>query len=208
MAIADAFEVAEHSPECSHTQAAYSALCTETALQFAALLDAGIEVIPHLGEGQPYPKSSLMFEDVGERRIRFFPTISGHGDGSLELDQTQNPLMADSGVRLGETSLCFNDLFRVVHDIFGHAMEQNNFYPNGEENAWRSHLRMFSTLAARALTTETRGQNSWVNYGPNMRSKLTGRLLHEGDPGWLPIAKRPYAKQKMLLLAQEFCGIG
>src|SRR5690606_39337381 len=25
---------------------------------------------------------------------------------------------------------------------------------------------MYTPLAARALTTETRGQNSWVNYGP------------------------------------------
>ncbi len=208
MALADAFEEAEHSPECPHTQEAYQAFCRETELQFVALVDAGLEVIPHPGEGQPYTRSPPMFADVCERRrICFYPTISGHGDGGLDLDQTRNPLMADSGVRIGKTSLLQNDVFRIVHDVWGHALEQNNFHPDGEENAWRSHLRMYSSLAARAMTTETRGQNSWVNYGPNMRSKLTGRLLDERDPGWLKIPKRPYAKQKMVLLPEKFCRI-
>ena len=38
---------------------------------------------------------------------------------------------------------------------------------SGEENAWRQHAAMYSPLARRAMTTETRGQNSFVNYGPH-----------------------------------------
>ena len=36
----------------------------------------------------------------------------------------------------------------------------------GEEKAYQQHKKMFSPEAVKALTTETRGQNSWVNYGP------------------------------------------
>lgn len=54
-----------------------------------------------------------------------------------------------------------------VHDYFGHVKEGVGFRADGEENTWRAHSSMFSPLAQRALTTETRGQNSWVNYGPH-----------------------------------------
>lgn len=60
-----------------------------------------------------------------------------------------------------------NDIFRVVHDYFGHAKEGVGFRADGEENAWRSHASMYSPDAAPAATTETRGQNSWLNYGPH-----------------------------------------
>src|SRR5262249_10272335 len=49
---------------------------------------------------------------------------------------------------------------------FGHFKEGVGFRADGEENAWRSHAAMFSELARGALTSETRGQNSWLNYGP------------------------------------------
>ena len=149
-----------------------------------------------------------MSDDVNfHRRISFFRTASGHGEPAEMLDQTQNPLLQDSGFMLDGLPLCFNDCFRVVHDVFGHALERANFHPSGEEHAWRSHLRMYSKLAAAAMTTETRAQNCWVNFGPHMRSRVTGELLQVGDEGWLPIPDRPYAAQKMLLLPEEFCRI-
>jgi hypothetical protein len=56
-----------------------------------------------------------------------------------------------------------NDMFRAVHDFFGHAASGRGVAQNGEEAAWVSHSQMFSTEARKAMTTETRGQNSWSN---------------------------------------------
>jgi hypothetical protein len=60
--------------------------------------------------------------------------------------------------------LLVNDVFRFVHDFFGHAKIGNSFGPIGEENAWKIHSVMYSPLARRAMTSETRGQNSFVNF--------------------------------------------
>ena len=60
-----------------------------------------------------------------------------------------------------------NDLFRVVHDYFGHLKHGYGFRAAGEDNAWRAHAAMYSPEARPAMTSETRGQNSWVNYGPH-----------------------------------------
>jgi hypothetical protein len=57
-----------------------------------------------------------------------------------------------------------NDIFRAVHEFFGHAASGSNFRAAGEEGAWVSHSSMFSPEARRALTTETRGQNSYYNF--------------------------------------------
>ena len=99
-----------------------------------------------------------------------------------------------------------NDMFRAVHDIFGHAIPGTSFGPNGEERAWFCHACMCMPLARPALTTETRGQNCWVNYGPHMRTDKGG-LLQEGDAGWLPQADRPFAQQKNALLSPLTSGI-
>jgi len=60
-----------------------------------------------------------------------------------------------------------NDMFRAVHDFFGHAATGRGFDPHGEEAAFRSHYSMFSPLARPAMATETRGQNSALNFGSN-----------------------------------------
>lgn len=71
-----------------------------------------------------------------------------------------------------------NDRFRAVHDVFGHAATGRGFSRNGEEAAYLSHRQMFSKKAIPALTSETRGQNSYLNYGPgdfpDQGSKLIG----------------------------------
>ena len=208
LAIADSFEQGAHSPHCPKTQAAYQAFCRETARQFTTLLNSGMSIVPWVHPGQPYRNSREMSVDVNiHRRISFFRTASGHGKPEELLDQTSNPLLQDAGFQLDGLPLCYNDLFRAVHDVFGHALESNNFSARGEENAWRSHLTMYSTLAAAAMTTETRGQNCWVNFGPHMRGEVNGELLREDDEGWLPAKTRPYAAQKMLCLPERFCRV-
>jgi hypothetical protein len=67
-----------------------------------------------------------------------------------------------------------NEKFRAVHDLLGHAIYGNEFGPKGEEMAWAVHQQMYSPLARMAMTAETRGQNSVVNYSPlNAKLKAT-----------------------------------
>lgn len=84
-----------------------------------------------------------------------------------------------------------NDLFRIVHDYFGHLKEGYGFRAAGEDNAWRSHASMYSDLARPAMTTETRGQNSWVNYGPHGEKNRTASA-----------ADTVYADQKVGLMPE------
>ena len=61
-----------------------------------------------------------------------------------------------------------NNRFRAVHDFHGHYSTGRGFDRHGEEAAWFRHSQMFSPVARRAMTTETRGQSSafiWVNGG-------------------------------------------
>jgi hypothetical protein len=58
-----------------------------------------------------------------------------------------------------------NDMFRAVHDVFGHAATGRPFDPHGEEAAYQSHASMFSPMARVAMAAETRGQNSVNNFG-------------------------------------------
>lgn len=60
-----------------------------------------------------------------------------------------------------------------MHVLFGHLKEGNGFRSEGEENASRSHSAMYSPPAREAMTIETRGQNSWVNYGPDGATNRT-----------------------------------
>jgi hypothetical protein len=58
-----------------------------------------------------------------------------------------------------------NDMFRAIHDVFGHAATGRPFDVHGEEAAYRSHASMFSPEAKIAMAAETRGQNSVNNFG-------------------------------------------
>jgi hypothetical protein len=53
-----------------------------------------------------------------------------------------------------------NDMFRAVHDFFGHAATGRSFDRHGEQAAYLAHSQMFTPHARPALTTETKGQNS------------------------------------------------
>jgi hypothetical protein len=48
--------------------------------------------------------------------------------------------------------------------------------PRGEENAWVAHSQLFTGPALKALTSETRGQNSWLNFGPHGEHNRTASL--------------------------------
>jgi hypothetical protein len=168
--IADEYEKMAHAPNDPKVKASYDAMIKETLAQWEAIKKTGlkVEAIP-AGTPDPYAASPrLALLDVKDNNhLWFFPTENGFGGSeSAEIDISGNPLMAPTGETLNGHKMLANDVFRIVHDYFGHIKEGLGFRADGEENAWRSHSAMYSDLARPAMTAETRGQNSWVNFGP------------------------------------------
>jgi hypothetical protein len=162
---------------------AYKALAQEVRQQFDHIVKSGVTFTPWAKEGQPYQNSAEMVEDIRTNQHMFFYTGG-----------EPNMFMAAHD---SETGLTTNDMFRAVHDYFGHAAGGYGFGPRGEENAWRSHSQMLSASARRALTTETRGQNSWVNFGRHNYDA-------EGNYKKIPPQQRPFATQKTALLPESY----
>jgi hypothetical protein len=165
--IAAAFEAATHAPHHPDVKAAYGALIHETGKQLAHMISHGVKfskIEPHMKN--PYPGGSKdLFNDVNKNNhMWYFPTDSGFG--TEDKNYSDHPLLQPVYVE-GHGHITANDAFRLVHDYFGHAKEGFGFGPKGEENAWQHHMQMFSPLAQKALTAETRMQNSTVNFGSN-----------------------------------------
>lgn len=120
-----------------------------------------------------------MAEKWGPYNPDYFVTSTG-----ARASEIANPLLADTGIEWGMGSpegekrpVTANDLFRAVHDAFGHGIEGAGFRARGEENAWQAHVRLFTGPAIGALTSETRGQNSWLNYGPHGETNRTASVF-------------------------------
>ncbi|NBE80150.1 hypothetical protein GVV04_03870 [Micromonospora sp. NEAU-HG-1] len=141
-AIADAYMAAPHRDERAH--AAYAAFCRETVQQYHFLVGraefGGLGVTVRIVDEDPYAEVGSMVDDVRRRRLKVWASAA---------NGNPHPYLSD-----GE-----NDMFRAVHDVFGHAASGRGFDRHGEEAAWLKHSAMYSPLARRALTTETRGQN-------------------------------------------------
>ncbi len=166
--LADAFDKMQHTPNDPATRKAYEALAKETQDQYEALLRSGYN-FDFIRGADPYGNPRNAINDVIlNKRMSVFPTEQGFGGPSAaSVDISGNPLMARSDLRIGnDPTTTYNDLFRAVHDVFGHAKHGVGFRARGEENAFQSHARMYSPKALPAATSETRGQNSWVNFGP------------------------------------------
>jgi hypothetical protein len=123
--------------------AAYAAFCEQTVRQYHFLVGrvefGGLGVAVRIVDDDPYPDADAMLSDVRRRRLRVYASAASGNP---------HPYLSD-----GE-----NDMFRAVHDAFGHAASGRGFDPHGEEAAWLKHSAMYSPLARRALTTEIRGQ--------------------------------------------------
>jgi len=153
--------------------AAYQKLAQETRDQYDALTNRGIgfEFMKRGDDGNvidPYAASpALGYKDLQERgKLEIFPTDAGFG--TINDAAANAPLLQYSGRDFGDQPATYNDLFRAVHDGFGHFGYGNPaFRAPGEERAWNLHSMMFSPQAKGAMTAETRGQNSWVNAGPH-----------------------------------------
>ncbi len=183
--IAEAYELLPEDDRSNPLVAhAYCALAVEIEQQWRFALDTmAMRLEPWKLDGQPYADSAEMSRDVRNNRHLFF-----YQGGN------PHPLLCRANAATG---LSMNDKFRAIHDLFGHAAEGFSFGPRGEENAWIKHSQMFGAAAQKALTTETRGQNSWVNFGAHNYDAA-------GNHKNLPLKYRPYAVQKVGLLPTEF----
>jgi hypothetical protein len=133
-------------------EAAYRMMADETARQFDQLTSpvsrGGLGVDVSVSDVDPYNVSTLegvrrLVEDMNNRKLAVLSTQTTGGHPFFTNDQ--------------------NDMFRAVHDAFGHGATGRGFNRHGEEAAYRSHARMFSPEARGALASETRGQNAFVN---------------------------------------------
>jgi hypothetical protein len=180
--MADEYDAAVSKAEDPEVQAGYAALQREVDDQFDYMTnELGIKVEfvkkdPYNvknAEGEDVPSSKLMMEDVlRNKRLQVRDSADDYAQYGA------HPLL----------SVEANNRFRAVHDYFGHAGSGRGFLAGGEEAAWISHSQMFSQLARRAMTTETRGQNSWANkYGTDENGKIVR-----------------FAEQKAFLFPEEY----
>jgi len=163
--IASAYEQMKHDPSHPAVQKAYGALINETKKQFKDMMDSGLKVSRiQPGQENPYKNSKELHHDIkNNNHLHFFPTDQGFG--SDESDKSDHPMMQGTGVMHDGKELLANDMFRIVHDYYGHHKGgESGFGPKGEHRAYLTHKKMFSPEAQKALTTETLMQNSWVNF--------------------------------------------
>jgi hypothetical protein len=187
--VADAYEAMKHDPTDPKVAKSYAAFKAETLAQYKQMQKAGVKV--DLDPSYPYKNPREMHTDVRDNNhMSIYPTEAGFG--SSDAAPTDHPLMEKSPIQMGGKDATYNDLFRAVHDYYGHAAEGNGFRANGEYNAWRAHRQMYSNEARGAMDAETLGQNSWVNSGP-------AAALNKGASG----ADTIYADQKAGLLPKD-----
>jgi hypothetical protein len=197
--IADAYEAMPHAPNDLRVKAAYKELIKQTTAQYRALEKAGYKFWfvdmnkPNNVEYVSTPWNAM--RDIrANKTMGVFPTDDGFGSKDAEAD---NLMLEDTGIKWPSGSLygprkrvLANDLFRAVHDAFGHGLEGAGFREQGEENAWQAHVRLFTGAAVGAITSETRGQNSWLNYGPygekNRTAKVEDTTFADQKTGLMP----------------------
>lgn len=168
--IAAAYEAMKHDPTNPDVVKAYDALINETEQQFDDLQkNKGLKISRIEKDApNPYKSSADLIKDVKQNKhMSYLPTEVGFGASGISDAVKNNPLLRETKfIGPDGKPMLANDLFRVVHDYYGHVEGENKFGATGEERAYQQHRKMFSPEAKKALATETRGQNSWVNYGP------------------------------------------
>jgi hypothetical protein len=196
--ISDAYENMKHDPKNPKVLEAFNDLIRQTKDQYDALTEAGYEFSFFDGDTDPYNKnpSKAMRDLRNNKKMAVYGTYAGYGtEGITGASIEGNPMLQDTGLKWKDQNgvdqtVTMNDLFRAVHDAFGHGLEGAGFRARGEENAWQAHVRLFTGPAVAAITTETRGQNSWLNYGPfgeqNRKATVDDTVFAEQKTGLMP----------------------
>lgn len=158
----------------------YEWLETILVHQYQALIAAGLNI--EWVSGEPYPSSLAMRLDVGyKHNLRVRRTVGDDYEDIPDFRHPMNHLVNIDNYRSGNW-LRLNDIFRAVHDVYGHYASRSSFGPDGEAIAWMAHRATMPECALIALWCETRGQNAWTN--------------HFGDHNERAMLDRPFAAQK------------
>jgi hypothetical protein len=196
--IAKAYEAMPHDPQNPVVREAYENLIRQTTAQYRALERAGYKFWLFGGDSDPYSGNPwAAMADLRENQsMAVYDSSDGFGTDTV-FDPDGNPLLAETEVQWpygspnGELrTVLANDLFRAVHDAFGHGLEGSGFRFDGEENAWQAHVRLFTGSAVGAITSETRGQNSQVNFGKdgekNRNASVFDTVFADQKTGLMP----------------------
>ena len=158
--------------------AAYDQMIAEVEGQYQYMTrNIGIEV--EVVDTNPYSSPRELAADIRDNnRIKVLSSESTGGHPYMTNEQ--------------------NDMFRAVHDFFGHTVMGNSFSRHGEEAAYLLHSQMFSETARGAMHSETAGQNSYLNYSKKNRAAarkaVRQGLSYQGQ----------FADQKATVLPKEF----
>lgn len=181
--IAQEYERMPHAPNDPTVASSYDALKRETLAQYQHAVNNGYNFEFYPQGHDPYPNSprEAVLDLHRNNHMYVYPTETGYGSSGD--DPPDHPMLEQTGLDWGGRPVTYNDAFRAVHDLYGHAKEGVGFRHDGEDNAYRQHAAMFSPQALPAMTAETRGQNSWVNFGPYGEQNQTAG---QGDTVYAP----------------------
>jgi len=161
-ATAQAYKRAQGGAEIPEIKRSYEAMRQHVQSQYEFMTkpehEGGMGISVETTPQDPYSSHKEMAEDLrANRRLKVLSTEATGPHAYFSNEE--------------------NDRFRAVHDVFGHGAAGRGFSRHGEEAAYLSHQQMFPPEAHAALTSETRGQNSYLNTEgsfPEQGSKLIG----------------------------------
>ena len=158
---------------------AYDSMIEGTKRQFDMLTSprrrGGLGVDVTVTPDDPYDLTKAddiraMLDDLNARKLAVLSTETTGGHPLLTNEQ--------------------NDMFRAVHDAFGHGATGRGVSRHGEEAAFLAHSRMYPREALPALAAELRAQNAYLNlfneFGPQKIARMPDRFLSETPYGVLP----------------------
>lgn len=143
----------------------YKAFMDETMEMYNTLIDNGYKIEPWTKPGEPYGvNSDLVRKDINENKhLYYLRSKSATGANEQSSLDDSYPLFRETGIVINGDPVLYNDLFRAVHDIFGHGIYKNSFSTQGEFKAYQAHSNMYSPEAQSALFLETVSYNAYYS---------------------------------------------
>ena len=196
--IARAYDDAEATSNSKEVEESYQALEDETIEQYNFIIGKGLKVDKWSGKGEPYASSKDMLKDLKDNNhLYFLPNEEAFGSEGNKTENRKGLKKTDIFLKDGY-QMTLSEVFRVVHDYFGHGILGNQFGAIGEENATLQHLDLYSKKALPAVIFQTRGQNSWVNFS-NANKETLAKIKEARQKNDKNLLEK---SQKMLRFAQ------
>jgi hypothetical protein len=177
----------------------YRMLVDETVrLSHELVLRRGVTIIP-VNDAEPYRNAEDMFRDIEtNEKLLVSDVMPPYEPGHPLFEQVYFAYLF-SGER---NQISADTLFRAVHDYFGHFVAESPFNGTGvyagEVAAWRTHSRLLSGPARRALFSEVIGQLAVYyvtgSFPPVQRAVLLPDALYDAFERYtrpFPLEVRP-----------------